>query len=119
MSQPAWLEKLFKTIDAKDAEGFAGFLTEDAIFRFGNGAPSRGKGAVREAVAGFFASVKGLKHTIRESWTHPDTIVMHGDVTYTRHDGSQLSVPFANVFKVEGTLVREYLVFADVSQLWT
>ncbi len=118
MSQPPWLEKLFKTIDAKDAEGFAEFLTEDAVFRFGNGEPARGKKAVRDAVAGFFAGVKSLRHTVRESWSHPDAVVMHGEVTYTRHDGSQLSVPFANVFKLDGRLVREYLVFADASKLW-
>ena len=118
MSQPAWLERLFKTIDAKDAEGFAQFLTEDAVFRFGNGEPARGRPAVRDAVAGFFAGVKSLRHTLSESWSHPDVLVMHGEVTYTRHDGSQLSVPFANVFKLNGTLVREYLVFADVSKLW-
>ncbi len=119
MSQPAWLEKLFKTIDAKDPERFAEYLTDDAIFRFGNGEPARGKTAVREAVAGFFKSVKALRHTVRESWTQPDAVVMHGEVTYTRHDGSELRVPFANVFKLDGKLVREYLVFADVSQLWS
>jgi ketosteroid isomerase-like protein len=118
MSKLAWLEKLFETIDAKDAEGFSGFLTEDAVFRFGNGEPARGKKAVHDAVAGFFEGVKSLRHTVRESWSHPDAVVMHGDVTYTRHDGSQLSVPFANVLKLDGTLVREYLVFADVSKLW-
>ena len=119
MSQPAWLEKLFATIDAKDDEGFVAFLTEDAVFRFGNAEPARGKQAVRDAVAGFFSSVKGLEHTVRESWTQPDAVVMHGEVTYTRHDGSRLSVPFANVFKLDGALVSEYLVFADVSRLWS
>jgi uncharacterized protein (TIGR02246 family) len=118
MSQPAWLDELFRTIDAKDADGFAEFLTDDAIFRFGNGEPTRGRPAVREAVAGFFESVKALEHSVQESWAHRDTVVMHGKVTYTRHDGSRLQVPFANVFKLDGKRVREYLVFADVSQLW-
>jgi uncharacterized protein (TIGR02246 family) len=119
MSQPAWLEKLFATIDAKDAAAFAEFLTEDAVFRFGNGAPARGRDAVREAVAQFFAGVKALQHVVRESWVVPGAAVMHGQVTYTRHDGSQLSVPFANVLKLDGTRVREYLVFADASTLWS
>jgi len=119
MSQPAWLEKLFTAIDAKDAAAFADFLTEDAVFRFGNGTPARGRDEVREAVARFFAGVKSLKHSVHESWTVSDAVVMHGEVTYTRHDGSRLSVPFANVFKLDGTRVREYLVFADVSQLWS
>ena len=119
MSQLAWLEKLFTTIDAKDAAAFADFLTEDAVFRFGNGAPAQGRDEVREAVAQFFAGVQSLKHTIHESWTIPGAAVMHGEVTYTRHDGSRLSVPFANVLKLDGTLVREYLVFADASRLWS
>jgi uncharacterized protein (TIGR02246 family) len=118
MSQPAWLEQLFTTIDAKDAAAFAEFLTEDAVFRFGNGPPARGRDEVREAVAQFFAGVKSLKHTVHESWTVPGAVVMHGEVTYTRHDGSRLSVPFANIFKLDGARVREYLVFADVSPLW-
>ena len=118
MPQPAWLGSLFAAIDAMDVARFADFLTEDAVFRFGNAAPVCGKTAVREAVAGLFASVKGLRHTVRASWTHPDGLVMHGEVTYTRHDGSQLTVPFANVFGLRGTLVREYLIFADVSPLW-
>jgi uncharacterized protein (TIGR02246 family) len=119
MSQPAWLEKLFATIDAKDAAAFADFLTEDAVFRFGNGEPARGRDEVRAAVARFFAGVKGLEHVVHESWTVPGAAVMHGQVTYTRHDGSRLSVPFANVLKLEGTRVREYLVFAGASALWS
>jgi len=119
MSQPAWLEKLFTTIDAKDAVAFADFLTDDAVFRFGNGAPARGRDEVREAVAQFFAGVKSLQHTVHESWTVPGAVVMHGEVTYTRHTGSRLSVPFANILKLDGTRVREYLVFADASQLWS
>ncbi len=119
MSQPAWLGPLFKAIDAKDAETFVSFLTDDAVFRFGNAAPACGRAAVRQAVAGFFTSIASLRHTLRDSWAHPDAVVLHGEVTYTRHDSSQLTVPFANVFKMQGPLVREYLVFADVSALFS
>jgi uncharacterized protein (TIGR02246 family) len=119
MSEQAWLEKLFAAIDAKDTAAFAEFLTEDAVFRFGNGSPVRGRDAVREAVAQFFAGVQALKHTVQESWAVPGAAVMHGQVTYTRHDGSRLTVPFANVLKLDGTRVREYLVFADASALWS
>ena len=119
MSQPAWLGPLFKAIDAKDAEKFVSFLTADAVFRFGNAAPACGKAAVQQAVAGFFSSIAALRHTLRDSWAQPDAVVLHGEVTYTRHDRSQLTVPFANVFKMQGPLIREYLVFADVSALWT
>ncbi len=119
MPQPSWLEPLFRAIDAKDPDAFASFLTEQAIFRFGNAEPVCGKRAVRDAVASFFSAIAGLRHTIRETWTQPDAVLLHGQVTYTRHDGSTLGVPFANVLKLEGDLVREYLIFADVSALWS
>jgi hypothetical protein len=38
---------------------------------------------------------------------------------YTRHDGSALSVPFADVFKMRGELAREYLIYVDASRLYT
>jgi hypothetical protein len=47
-----------------------------------------------------------------------DALVCHGTVTYTRHDSSTLTVPFANIFKVHGELIDEYLIFIDVSQLY-
>ena len=42
---------------------------------------------------------------------------MQGQVTYTRHDGSQLSVPFANIFKLRDNLIEEYRIFGDFSAL--
>ena len=119
MPQPVWTDELVRTIDAKDPDAFVAFLTEDGAFRFGNNPPACGRPAVRDAVAAFFSSVRALRHTVRDVWAHPDAVVMHGEVTYTRHDGSELTLPFANVLKMQGTLVREYLVFADVSRLWS
>ena len=42
---------------------------------------------------------------------------LQGQVTYTRHDGSQLSVPFANIFKLRDGLIGEYRIFGDFSAL--
>lgn len=39
-------------------------------------------------------------------------------VTYTRHDGSTLTVPFANVFGMRDIRVAHYQIYADVSALW-
>jgi len=39
-------------------------------------------------------------------------------VTYTRHDSSTLTVPFANILRFEGDLIDEYLIFLDVSELY-
>ena len=118
MSNTAWLAQLFRNIDARDTDAFVSYLTEDALFQFGNAAPVRGKEAVRDAVAAFFSSIRSLSHAVHGSWAHPEAVVMHGEVTYTRHDGTRLTVPFANVLKMEGTSIQEYHVFTDLSELF-
>ena len=44
-------------IDSFDPDRFVAHLTEDVVFRFGNGEPAIGRAAVREAVAGFFSDI--------------------------------------------------------------
>jgi hypothetical protein len=88
------------------------------VFRFGNAEPAKGKKNVGGAVQGFFESIKGLSHDLHEIWVQPDAVVCHGTATYTRHDSTTLTVPFANIFGMDGDLIRDYLIFIDVSQLY-
>jgi ketosteroid isomerase-like protein len=112
------LQSLFQSIDRQDVDAFLALLCEDAIFRFGNAEPVKGKSAVRDVVHGFFSSIETLHHDVREVWDVGNALICHGMVTYTRHDSSTLTVPFANILRVEGDLIDEYLIFADVSQLY-
>ena len=45
-----WLEPLFASIDARDTPRFLTFLTEDAVFRYGSGAPVVGRASIGAAV---------------------------------------------------------------------
>lgn len=112
------LSQLFQSIDDNDANKFAGFLSEDCTFRFGNQPAVTGRDAAREAVAGFFDSIGGLSHHLAEFWEVADGIICHGTVTYTRKDGSTLAVPFANILKFRDSLISDYRIFADTSELY-
>ena len=118
MTETAWLEELFSAIDAKDADAFAQFLTPDAGFRFGNAEEVRGRDAIRESVAGFFESIKGLEHSVHHAWRDADRVACSGEVTYTRHDGSRITLPFADVFEMSGGRIRRYLIYMDVGPLY-
>ena len=113
-----WVDDLLAAIDRKDHMAFTEFLSPDASFRFGNGAPIRGRPEIAVAVSAFFLALKTLQHRVEDRWMLPDVAIVTGTVTYTRNDGSALQVPFANVLKFRLSGIHEYLVFVDNSALF-
>jgi ketosteroid isomerase-like protein len=116
---PAGWQQLIAAIDARDADAFAAFIAGDGEFRFGNAAPVRGRAAIREAVAGFFKAIGGCRHRLLQTWTGPHTAVCEGEVTYTRLDGSTLTVPFVNVFELGRGGIRSYRIYIDNGPLFS
>jgi ketosteroid isomerase-like protein len=116
-----FVRALFTTIDRMDTDGFVGFLTDDAILRFGSAPPVQGADNVRAAVGGFFAAIGGLSHELNYIQAADSRLLCEGEVTYERHNGSTVSLPFANVMELaEGTprRIRHYKVYADYGPLW-
>ena len=113
----ALLKDLFAAIDACDSDRFVGYLTPGAEFRYGS-APAVGREAIREAVAGFFSTIAGLSHTLNFTISDGDALVCEGEVTYTRQDGSKVTLPFANVLRVEDGLFSTYRIYIDIGPLY-
>jgi len=112
------ITNLFQAIDNFDTDTFVSFLDENAIFRFGNMPPVNGKDNIQPFIAGFFQSIKAIRHDQIETWEMEGVKLMNGRVTYTRHDGSELTVFFSNTFKMRGDKIGEYLIFVDTSELY-
>ena len=112
------IESLFNDIDRMDADKFASYLDEEVSFRFGNAPVVTGKKAVRDAVDGFFKSIKGIRHKKLRMWLHADSILYQGIVTYTRHDGSEVTLPYLNLFFLNGEKIKEYLIYMDINPLF-
>jgi limonene-1,2-epoxide hydrolase len=73
---------------------------------------------VRAAVESFFDSILGLSHSIDRTLGEGNTLVCEGEVTYTRHDGRIVVVPFVDVFEYEGEQIAEYKIYIDISPLY-
>jgi ketosteroid isomerase-like protein len=116
MNQQA-LGALFAAIDAKDADRFASFLTEDGRFVYGSNPAVEGRAAVREFVAGFFGQLKALHHSVEKVWEHPGELLLRGRASYTLPDDRVVTVPFVNVFTLAGEKIRAYEVFVDPTPL--
>jgi limonene-1,2-epoxide hydrolase len=101
-----------------DTERFLGFLSKNATFRFGSAEPVIGHAGIAAAVDGFFASIAALSHDLRGVIGDGDTVACEGVVTYTRHDGSTVSLPFVNVFEFQHDLISAYRVYIDIGPLF-
>jgi ketosteroid isomerase-like protein len=113
-----WWERLFSTVDSGDADAFVRFLTPDATFRFGNAPAIAGAPAIGIAVAGFFAAIASSRHRLLGTWNKNASAVCEGEVIYTRHDGSVVTFPFANVFELRGEKIAAYRIYIDHSSLF-
>lgn len=123
VAQPAdgvqgMLDELFAAIDARDSERFVGFLADDARFRFGSAPVVEGRDAIRDAVEQFFQSIQALEHRIGQVIESGNTLVCEGEVVYTRHDGTTIGLPFADVFELAGDRITEYKIYMDINPLF-
>ena len=112
------IHDLFNAIDNFDTKACASFLDENAHFRFANMPLLSGKNNIFDFVAGFFQGIKGISHKNLEIWELEGVRIVNGNVTYTRHDNSTLSVDFANTFRLSGDKIRDYRIFIDNSELF-
>ena len=109
---------LFASIDAMDTERFLSFIHEEGTFRFGSSPPVQGHAGIRQAVEGFFETFAALQHELRVLIRNGDRIACEGEVTYTRHDGGKVTLPFANFFGLRDGLIGTYHVHIDIAPLY-
>jgi hypothetical protein len=109
---------LFKVIDEMDCEKFASFLHENGEFKFGNASTVKGRTEIKKAISQFSSSIHGLQHNVKEVWNVDDSIIVNGDVTYTRKNKTQITIPFMNLLKTNNGLIKNYQIFIDIGPLF-
>ena len=113
MPDKSWYEGILSAVDATDSAGFVSYLTDDATFKWGAQEPVHGKRAVQDYVDAFLGMFRGTRHVVLETLESGDTRVCRGEVTYLMKDGRKITIPFCNVYHMDGDRIRDYLVHAD------
>jgi len=109
---------MYLAIDARDTNKLVSYMTDDAKFIFANIPPVEGKSNISGFLDGFFKSIKAISHNEIESWNAGEVWFVTGKVTYTRHDDSILQVPFGVILKMRDSLIKDYQIFVDASELY-
>lgn len=111
-------QAVFSAVDAMDPATFAEFLTENGTFTFGNFPTATGRAEAAQAVGDFFAGIDGISHNIQGVWEEGDTVITKLAVTYTRKDGTSVTLPCANIWRCEGGKIADYRIFMDVNPVF-
>ena len=115
----AFADGMFAVVDRLDADTFAEYYAEDAVLCFGNAEPVRGREAIRRTYAEFFATLDGLRHDLQHYFHVDDTHLCEARVTYTRKDGSLVTVPAISVFHTRPDgLIDSYRIYVDLAPLF-
>ena len=116
------VRELFAAVDAGDIENALGLMTEDVAFRFGSADPLVGHAAISEQFAAMAATIASMSHGLLAVWTtgEPDpAVICEMTVTYRRHDGSHLTLPCANIFRLRDGRIADYRIYMDVNPVFT
>ncbi|MHB9849062.1 nuclear transport factor 2 family protein [Streptomyces krungchingensis] len=114
----AWLRELYDRADALDAAGFAASFHEDASFTFANNPPMYGPEEISFRLGEFFAALDGMRHELFGVYQAGDTQILEALVTYTRKDGSEVTLPGMTLYRRDGDRIREGRVYIDLQPLF-
>jgi hypothetical protein len=106
---------LFSRGEAFDSDGFIDFFTDTPVYQFGNYEPCLTKADIKKSTDAFFSQVSALYHEIKMLWEIGDVVFVEMDVIYWRKDGSVVTLPCFDIFRVEGDKFSELRIFMDAN----
>ncbi|VEP12874.1 Ethyl tert-butyl ether degradation EthD (fragment) [Hyella patelloides LEGE 07179] len=109
---------LFSRGEAFDSQGFITFFTDTPVYQFGNFEVCFDRESIKKSADNFFSQIDAVYHEIKMIWELGDLVFVEMDVIYWRKDGSVVSLPCCNIFRVEGDKFSELKIFMDVNPVF-
>jgi len=115
-----WVLDLYEDVDAMDRERIGRWLSATYEVRYGNNPPIRGREDALDSSERFWATIRSMRHDIREVVIDGNRAVVLADVTYVRLDGNSITMPVATYVRRSGEREIDRLqVYADLSPLYS
>jgi ketosteroid isomerase-like protein len=112
-----YIREYFNEVDRMNPDGLLAWYAEDASFRFANQEPARGKQAIGELLAGFYGTVRSMRHEPLGIWHDADSGAMEASVHFELPDGRTVELPAVSVLRVRNGLVHDFRFVMDASPL--
>lgn len=111
-------QAIFAAFDEKDIIALATLMTDDVRLQIGNADVVEGKAAFVRELQAFFGSVAEFRHTVTNVWSDLDAVIAELTVHYTRLDGTEVTLPCCNVFRLLDGAVADYRVYMDITPVY-
>lgn len=110
------VQQLSAYVLKEDWENVKPFLTEDILYKVGSSQPVYGKQAVVDFLSNLFqTTAKFTGHEVRKIWHQPGIIAVEMDAKYlTLKDNRPLTIACCDIYRMRGTQVSEWRVYADI-----
>lgn len=114
-----WIHDLYSTIDRLDVPGTTAYFADDGVVVFGNNPPAVGHDAIAGALTGFWATIGGMHHEIKHTWTSDGATVLEAVCSYTRHSGETVPIGCSTVIerRPDG-LIDSLRIYIDLAPLF-
>jgi ketosteroid isomerase-like protein len=114
-----WAADFFRDADTLDLKTLATWFSDDVEVRFGNGPPITGQINAQEAFGNFWATITGMRHRREALLADGDMAMQFSQVTYTRHDGSDVTMPVAShLRRVGANRIDRLWIVIDLAPLF-
>jgi hypothetical protein len=114
-----WMTDFFRAADTFSVPNLLAWFADGVEVRFGNAPPIQGKAAAEQAFQQFYGGLKGMRHRCESQVIAGDLGAQMSIVTYTRSDGSEVSMPVASHLRRVGEKQIDRLwIFIDLAPLF-
>lgn len=114
-----WAADFFRDADSFSLERLTAWFADDVEVRFANAPAIRGREDAVEAFRGFWSGIAGMRHRREALVLTGDTAAQMSQVTYTRHDGSEATMPVASYLRRVGPgRIDRLWIFIDMAPLF-
>lgn len=115
-----WPAAFFSDADRLELPGLVAWFSEDVEVRFGNSPALHGRAAAEEAFSGFWSTIAGMRHQRESLVVNGENASQFSQVTYVRHDGSDVTMPVASHLRRSGERQIDRLwIVIDLTPLFT
>ena len=113
-----WVREYFASVDKLNVDNIIANFVEDGRFRFGNAEPAVGKEAIRDALAEFFSAINAMHHENVGLWLGDNSAVFEAQVTYTRRDGTTVTLPCASILHFRDNFIYDFRMLIDAAPVF-